>query len=198
MSGGVFVVIVGPDGVGKTTLADRIIGGWSGSAAYFHFLPSKGSPIASRPDPMALPTKPKPPKYGSRGMGWVRLARNLVRFWIAYLVRIRPLVQSGVLVVADRWAYGYIGQPHALRFYGPPLLARLAMHFFPRPDLVINLTAPVEVIASRKDELSAAEIRDELGRWVQVGPGRRVELDASQTVEDLAEEATELIGRQVR
>jgi hypothetical protein len=45
--------------------------------------------------------------------------------------------------------YGYLVQPDALRFYGPRRLTQLAMKLLPRPDLVVNLTAPVHVIARR-------------------------------------------------
>jgi thymidylate kinase len=98
-------------------------------------------------------------------LGWVRLLRNLVRFWAGYLVSVRPAVQNGSLVVGDRWAYGYVVQPLALKFYGPPGLARLALRLLPQPDLVINLTAPVETIHARKQELTRGEIEAELKVW---------------------------------
>lgn len=73
---------------------------------------------------------------------------------LGYLVRIRPAVRQGALVMGDRWAYGYLVQPRALKFYGPVWMARLAVRLLPQPEVVVNLVAPAEVIRSRKAELS--------------------------------------------
>ena len=98
-------------------------------------------------------------------MGWVRLAVNFARFWAGHLRRVAPARRRGTLVVGDRWAYGYLAQSYALKYYGPDWLARTAIRFLPQPDLVVNLTAPAEVIRARKQELSIADIRSELRLW---------------------------------
>jgi hypothetical protein len=98
------------------------------------------------------------------------------------------------LVIGDRWFYGYIGQPFSHRFYGPPALAIRSEPFFPQPDLVIDLKAPTEVIASRKAELSCQEITEELARWSQIAKGHRVEVDATKDVQALAEETVAIIA----
>ena len=185
--------MIGPDGVGKTTLAARVLEHWDGHTGYFHFLPTTRSPITRLPETDPSPPPTKAPKGGGRPLGWARLGRNLVRFWWAYAIHIRPLVRSGTLVVGDRWAYGYIGQPYAFRFYGPTWLASFAERLFPRPNLVIDLKAPIEVIAARKQELSPSDIRSELTRWSQVARGRRVELQTVLEPDDLADQAIRLI-----
>jgi thymidylate kinase len=96
-------------------------------------------------------------------------------------------------VIGDRWWYGYIAQPFSLRFYGPHWLATRSTAFFPQPELVIDLKAPVEVIASRKSELTRTEIRDELARWSEVAKGRRIEVDATKDPSLLAEESLAII-----
>ena len=156
-------MLVGPDGVGKTSVARVLCG--QRSSAYFHFRPPVTSKMASAPPDGTIPPPPKASLTGSRLLGWVRLVRNLAWFWLAYLVRVRPALRKGHLVVGDRWAYGYLVQPYALKYYGPPWLARMALRWFPRPHLVANLSAPAGVIRQRKGELTGRQIEAELRAW---------------------------------
>jgi energy-coupling factor transporter ATP-binding protein EcfA2 len=170
---GRFVVIVGPDGVGKTTVARALVAAAGPPTGYFHFRPLVFSPILDAPPASMDPAIDKGSSAGSRLLGWIRIGRNLVRFWAGYLLRVRPAIAGGALVIGDRWAYGYLVQPAALKFYGPTWLARLALRLLPEPDLVANLTAPVDVVRDRKQELSPAEISAELGAWTRI-PARHL------------------------
>lgn len=183
---GRFVVIVGPDGVGKTSVATALMDLWGGPTAYFHFCPPIRGKLDSRPAP-GTPAGPKwPDEPGSVVAGWVRLARNVARFAAGYLGSVRPAVRRGSLVVADRYFYGYLVQPRALRFHGPRRLAELATRLVPQPDLIVNLAAPPEVIRGRKAELTIDEIEDELRGWSRVGGDRASTFDAVDSPEEIA------------
>ncbi len=182
---GFFVVVCGPDGSGKTTLARTLMEKFGGPGLYFHFIPSPSTSLLDHvPEDDTLIEKNR--EAGSRFVGWLRIGRNLVRAWAAYLRAIKPATRSGRLVVGDRWLYGFVGQPLALKFHGPAALARFVLRLIPRPDLVVVLDAPASVIHSRKAELSIDEIESERERWKQLSGSRALRLDSSLSSNEMA------------
>ena len=138
---GRLVILVGPDGVGKTTVARALIEQHPGPSAYFHFLPPLRGDLAPVPQSSAAPPPPKAGPGGSVVIGWLRLFRSAVRCWIGYLRTVRPALDRNCLVVGDRWMYGYLVQPDAVKFHGPDVLARAVVRLLPCPDLIVNLIA---------------------------------------------------------
>ncbi len=193
MRNGRLVAVVGPDGAGKTTLANTMLTSYDGPTGYIHFRPPiAGSLLAvPPPNPRLIPKVVE--AVGNRPLGWGRLFYNLLRFWLGYVTSIRPRLKEGMLIVADRWCYGYLAQPTALRYYGPAWLARLVVAAFPRPSLVVNLVAPVGDIAARKQELSPSEIEKELAAWQRLPVAGRLDLDATQPPELMARRVLETL-----
>lgn len=176
-------MIIGPDGVGKTTLAARLIADYGPPSIYIHFRPRFWSRPPASPGQTELP----PPKKSGPGhlvSGWLRLARSVALFNAGYWRWIRPAIRAGALVVGDRWMYGYVGQPAALGYGGPPWLARFAIRLIPRPTLLVRLKASPEVAASRKSDLKAAEIEMEDKAWDGL-PDEVWVLDATKPVSEL-------------
>lgn len=186
---GGFVVLVGPDGVGKTSVARALLSSHGGRAAYFHFLPPIRGPLSSSPGSALLPP---PPKASSEGgwvlLGWCRLLKNAARCWLGYLGTIRPAVKRRWLVVGDRWMFGYLVQPDALKFRGPHVLARVVVRLLPRPHLIVNLTAPPQVIRERKQELTISQIEHELRAWALLGGANVRTVDATALPDAIAGE----------
>jgi hypothetical protein len=181
--------------VGKTSVARALITLHGGSTAYFHFLPSIWRALAAAPpDIEPAPPPQKAGAFGWRVVGCVRLANSAAKAWLAYVVRVRPAVRSGKLVVADRWIYGYVVQPAALRFYGPSWLAVAALRFLPRPHLVVNLSAAPQVIRSRKQELTLDDIDRELEAWSRLPEPRTVTFAASEQPELIARRILDELG----
>ena len=119
-------------------------------------------------------------------LGWIRLVRNAVRCWLGYVKSVRPALKRGLLIVGDRWMYGYVIQPDALKFYGPDQLARAVLRMLPRPHLIVNLTAPPSVIRERKQELTVAQIEQELLAWSSLGMPNIQTVDATRSPQDIA------------
>ena len=188
---GAFVVMVGPDGVGKTTVARNLIGLHDGPTAYFHFRPPLFGAMATGPPDGSAPAIDKGRATGWRALGWLRLLRTFLHLWIVHLTTVLPAIKRGTLVVGDRWVYPYLVQPHAVRFYGPRQLASLAIRALPRPDMVVNLTAPRDLILTRKAELTADQIERELVEWTNLP---RARLRTFETVGDAQEVARSVLA----
>jgi thymidylate kinase len=85
--------------------------------------------------------------------------------------------------------------PKRFRYGGPRLLAKWALKLLPRPDLVILLDAPAEVLQSRKQEVPFAETarqREAYRRLVSELPNGRI-IDAAGPVEEVLESARQTI-----
>ena len=107
---------------------------------------------------------------------------------MGYLATVRPALKQGWLIVGDRWMYGYLVQPHALKFQGPDALARAVLRLLPRPHLIVNLAAPPDVIRERKQELSLSQIEQELRAWSSLRVANVRTFDATQLPSESAAE----------
>jgi thymidylate kinase len=192
---GAFVVLAGPDGSGKTTVARRICclaetQKQFRRVRYFHWRPRILRETVF-PLPQYQEVRRKPKLDGNVLQSCFsagRLLKNLVLTNIAHWLRIGPLLRRNTLVLADRYFYNYYLDPVSVKYYGPRWLLDRLRPFFPRPDLVVVLKAPAEVLHERKQELSRDEIRHQnrLLDQLPLDGVQRLEVDASQPAEESA------------
>jgi thymidylate kinase len=192
---GLFVVIAGPDGTGKSSLARLLpeaCGDLFREHIHLHFrpglLPSPGEVLGAEPGDPSTPHA-RPPRGPALSAGL------LLYHWIDFLVggwiRVIPAVRRGALVILERgwWDIGVDSRRYRLRSY-PGAVGRLG-RLLPRPDLVLILQAPVATLLARKSEVSGPELQRQLERWRNVLPDsvHRVVIDASRSQREVLSSA---------
>jgi thymidylate kinase len=176
---GHLVIIVGPDGAGKTTLSGLVCRRFEptripASSVYLGaqsprlFTRRLSRRIRKR---FAAPGMAKPVKDVNRRLRLRGLVHIMADKWLRYLVEVRPRLVRGEVVVLDRYFYDLRTFHHPL--VRRPLVDAFLMRLIPEPALAFCLRADPALIAARKNELTVAETARQLEayrgirRWVR-------------------------------
>jgi len=224
VSGRMFTVaLVGPDGAGKTTVARRLERELGLPVEYLYMGVSAGSSdrllpttrlahalkrARGAPPDTAGPRDPESVRRPAPG-GVVKRARRSIRAslrlvnrlaeeWNRQLVAAR-FVRRGSIVVFDRHFFadyhaydvaGGEGRTLSRRLHG-----FLLAHAYPRPDLVVCLDAPGEVLHARKGEgtVELLELRRQDYLRLRDVSGSFEVVDATQPLDDVTQAVAERI-----
>jgi hypothetical protein len=191
------VVIAGPDGSGKTMVADAVdaLLRSRGPVLRAHhgvrLMPRRtfhdGSPVR---EPHAR--KPYAPLLAEAKTAWL-----YVDFLAGWLFVARPFSRRGGAVVIERGWWDAVVDPRRYRLRPGTRLLALLGRLLPAPDLTVVLEAPPETIIERKGELGADEIVRQIAGWRRI-PTRRVHLDARRPPDELAAEVVAHLDEAVR
>jgi thymidylate kinase len=157
---GLFVVVLGLDGVGKSTIVEQLVdklGPAFRRHRIFHFRPQLIKPHLETGVPETDPHG-KPVRGAARSVA--RLLGFFADFWAGYLFVIRPLLACSGLVIFDRYFHDIMIDQKRYRYGGPLWLPRVLARFIPPLDLLfLVLDAEVDVILSRKREVVPEEMK---------------------------------------
>jgi thymidylate kinase len=208
---GMTVVLCGADGSGKSTAARAIVDGLSGTfpsakVRHFHWKPplfSGGRQAARSPTtaPHGQPARNPAVSLCYFGFHWLE-------FLLGSLFLIRPVTFRGGLVLIDRFYYDFFVDQRRYRLRVPQSIIRLGHFFLKKPDLVVLLDAPPDVLQGRKQEVPLAETERQrtayrdlvqslsMGRVIDATqPPERVGTDINRAILDfMAERASKRWG----
>jgi thymidylate kinase len=197
---GLFIVFMGPDGVGKSTLIKYLVEAVSPvfrRQKVFHWRPMVLWQRYTARDTTSPHSLPPHSRYWSS----VRLLAHLLDYWLGYCFLIRPLLARSGLVVFDRYFHDVLLDPKRYRFGGPLWLARFVSHLVPKPDLFFVLDAPVDIILARKREVLPEDLRCQRRAYANfatnVPMGRVIDATTSpdQMTVDVGEVVREYLAR---
>ena len=196
---GLHIVVLGPDGAGKSTLISALT---SSLRRYFRGV----NYIHSRPCVL----DPKPPggvvsePHAQTPRSWPGcIAKTFYYFfdhWLGQLVRVRPALVRNRVVIFDRDFHDVIVDPTRYRMKGIGWLARALAWLLPRADMVFVLDAPPEIIHARKPELPISELarqREVLRKFSETRHTWRL-IDASLPQDTVARETITAVLEKIR
>ena len=181
------MLVVGPDGVGKTTvrhaLAESAPPGITIETDRRAMLPrwTKGAvtePHRQEPYPTQLSIAKTFYYFADALLNWV--------LWV------RPAIRKGVWLVRERGWWDMAVDPRRYRLRPHPRLFRFLGRLLPRPDLILVLEGSPAMVWARKPELTKEEIARQARAWHTELPSwqRRVYLDVALPLDEVIRQAS--------
>ena len=124
----------------------------------------------------------------------------LVCYTVGYLFTVQTIRGRAGVVLCHRYLIDAIVDPKRYRYSGPIWALELIWKIAPKPDLIILLDAPAEVIQQRKQEVpfeETARQREAFRAVVAPLPNGRI-IDASQPLAQTVAEVDEVILSHLR
>jgi thymidylate kinase len=171
---GLALVLAGPDGCGKTSvgleLKERLAGTfYRDYTTYIHWKPRFLKRMADAADPLGKPrTDPHALPVRKPLMNILYFVAHSLEIPPAWLLRVRPRLFRNKMVIIDRYYYDFMVDPRRFRIRVSGDWAWFMYRFMPKPGLVICLTGPVDVIQSRKQEVSPEETERQCAVYADV------------------------------
>jgi thymidylate kinase len=153
---GLFLIALGPDGVGKSTVLARVVENLKPAFReiyFYHYRARFGrQPTTPVTDPHAVAPR-------GRLLSIARVLLLFCQFWVGYLV-VRPKLARSGLVIFDRYFHDLLVDHWRYRYSGPKWLVSLLVRYIPAKDpLLLVLDADERVMYSRKQDISVERLR---------------------------------------
>ncbi|MGA3160888.1 MAG: hypothetical protein ABSC77_06685 [Terracidiphilus sp.] len=185
------IVILGPDGAGKTSVIQGLMGklNQAGHVATVRYL--KPFLIARRRGVKGINVVPhgKPPRSSLSSLA--KIVVWLMEEWYANLFQDK----SKALLICDRYYHDLLIDPRRYRYGGPLWAAKLVGRMIPQPTLWVLLDAPAEVLQARKQEVPLEETMRQRQAYMAFvrDQTNHVTIDASQSLDKVIADTEDAI-----
>jgi thymidylate kinase len=195
---GLTVALCGADGSGKSTAARAIIEGlrptfYEQRGREFHWKPPLFS--AWRRAARGPTTDPHAKLARNALVSLLFFGFHWLEFFLGWPLCVQPAVLRGGLVLIDRFYYDFFVDQRRYRLRVPRWLVGLGYRLLAKPDLVLLLDAPVEVLRCRKQEVPPAETQRQRTAYLELVRGLTNGhiIDAAQPPEKVAAQIERVI-----
>jgi len=195
---GLTVALCGADGSGKSTAARAVV-----EALRPTFSPQRGREFHWKPPLFSAKRRAKrgpitdphaePPRNALACL--LFFAFHWLEFFLGWHLCVRPAAFRGGLVLIDRFYYDFFVDQRRYRLRVPRWLVALGYRLLAKPDIVLLLDAPVEVLQSRKQEVAPAETQRQRAAYLELvrGMARGRIIDAAEPPEKVAAQIERVI-----
>ena len=202
------IAVEAPDGTGKTTFIDALRIKISEyfvtdieKTTVYHFRPTflanlgavgERAGVMKQDKDFTNPHRAKPANPISSLLRYIY-------YWMDYVIGVPIIVRKGAqfdhFPIFDRYIYDFIVDPARTRINLPRWVRVLFAHLVKQPRLIFVLSADVETIYERKQELSKEEIDRQLKEFRKLGNlGDHVHfIDAKKSPDEMTDEAIRII-----
>lgn len=199
---GAMVVVLGPDGAGKSTVIRALEEGlqpFFRRYRYIHFRPGFRAAAASLSNSSPV-TEPHGQAPRSLPSSWAKVGYYALDYLSSYWLHLRKMLASSTLIIFDRYYQDLLVDPRRFRLRGSRWLVKLLSPIIPKPMLYLVLDADPEAIHARKGELAVEEIarQREIFREFARRERRAVLLPTGGDEEDTIAEALRMVVARLR
>lgn len=197
------IVLIGPDGTGKSTVVDHLKEGvcnlmkWDiAKIKIFHFRPNilpnlkKLLPFGGKGTAAEEFTNPHRTKPSNAIFSLIRLLYYIGDYIFGYYYRLHWLFGKHYILLFDRYYYDFIVDPARSRIKLPKFIPMFLLKIVPKPTLTVLIDNDVDTILERKQELPASEIARQIKEYrslLKLLPNA-IAVDGRKSVADIVEE----------